>query len=130
MIGERIYSNSPYEEKAGYARAAVVGDWIFVSGTTGADPETNIFPEDVETQCENCFRKIALALEQAGATLDDLVRVLIFVTSRGEFDRILPIVRKHCYSARPANTTVIAQLIAPHMRVEIEVMVKKSDVHQ
>jgi enamine deaminase RidA (YjgF/YER057c/UK114 family) len=48
------------------------------------------------------------------------VRVLIFVTSQEEFERIMPIIREHCYAARPANTTVFAQLVAPHMRVEIE----------
>ena len=53
------------------------------------------------------------------------MRVLIFVTSQEEFERIMPIIRKHCYAARPANTTVIAQLVAPHMRVEVEVMAKK-----
>jgi enamine deaminase RidA (YjgF/YER057c/UK114 family) len=124
MIGERIYSGSPYEERAGYARAVVVDGWVFVSGTTGFDPETGIYPDDVEAQCENCFRNIARALEQAGAGLDDLVRVLIFVTSREEFERIMPIIRKHCYAARPANTTVFAQLVAAHMRVEIEAMAR------
>jgi enamine deaminase RidA (YjgF/YER057c/UK114 family) len=120
MHGERIYSGSPYEEKAGYARAAVVDGWIFVSGTTGFDPETKEFPPDVEAQCENCFRNIAAALGKTGAGLKDLVRVLIFVASQEEFERIMPIIRKNCYDARPANTTVFAQLVAPHMRVEIE----------
>jgi len=125
MIGQRIYSGSPYEEKAGYARAVVIDDWVLVSGTTGFDPDTKEFPVDVESQCENCFRNIARALEQAGAGLEDLVRVLIFVTSQEEFERIMPIIRKHCYAARPANTTVFAQLVAPHMRVEIEAMARK-----
>ncbi|PSH63570.1 RidA family protein [Phyllobacterium sophorae] len=120
MQGERIFSGSPYEEKAGYARAAVAGGWIFVSGTTGFDAQTKEFPADVEAQCENCFRNIEIALERAGATLKDLVRVQIFVTSQEEFERIIPIIRKHCYEARPANTTVFAQLVAPHMRVEVE----------
>jgi enamine deaminase RidA (YjgF/YER057c/UK114 family) len=120
MIGERIYSGSPYEEKAGYARAVVVDGWVLVSGTTGFDPETKLFPEGVEAQCENCFRNIARALEEAGASLADLVRVQIFVTSQEEFQRIMPIIRKHSDAARPTNTTVLAQLVAPHMRVEIE----------
>jgi enamine deaminase RidA (YjgF/YER057c/UK114 family) len=84
-----------------------------------AQCEYEFSPSDVEAQCENCFRNVARALEQAGAGLDDLVRVLIFVTSPEEFERIMPI-RKHCYAARPANTTVFAQLVAAHMRVEIE----------
>ena len=125
MIGERIYSGSPYEEKAGYARAVVCDGWVFVSGTTGFDPNTKQFPEDVESQCENCFRNITRALAQAGAGLDDLVRVLIFVATQQEFERIMPIIRKYCYAARPANTTVFAKLVEPHMRVEIEAMARK-----
>ena len=125
MIGERIYSGSPYEEKAGYARAVVCDGWVFVSGTTGFDPDTKEFPEDVESQCENCFRNITRALAQAGAGLDDLVRVLIFVATPQEFERIMPIIRKYCYAARPANTTVFAQLVEPHMRVEIEAIARK-----
>ena len=120
MIGERIFTGSPYEDKAAYARAVVVDGWVLVSGTTGFDAEAFTFPEDVETQCENCFRNIAWALGQAGASLADLVRVVIYVTSQAEFERILPIIRKHCEAARPANTTVFAQLVQPHMRVEIE----------
>jgi enamine deaminase RidA (YjgF/YER057c/UK114 family) len=44
MIGERIYSGSLWEEKVGYARAVVVDNWVFLSGTAGFDPETNAYP--------------------------------------------------------------------------------------
>jgi len=124
MIGRRIYSGFASEEKGGYARGVVVDDWVFVSGTTGFDPETKQFPEDVETQCENCFRNIERALKEAGASLDDLVRVLIFIANEDDFERIAPIIRKHCYSARPANTTVFAKMVMPQMLVEVEVTAK------
>jgi len=124
MIGERIFSGFPKEEEVGYARAAVVDGWVFVSGTTGFDAETKTFPPDVETQCENCFRNIERALRQAGASLADLVRVLIFVAREEDFPRITPIIRKHCYAARPANTTVFARMVLPQMLVEIEVTAK------
>ena len=124
MIGRRIYSGFASEEKVGYARAVVVDDWVFVSGTTGFDPETKQFPNDVESQCENCFRNIERALKEAGASLDDLVRVLIFIANEGDFERIAPIIRKHCYPARPANTTVFAKMVMPQMLVEVEVTAK------
>jgi len=124
MIGTRIYSGFPKEEEVGYARAAIVDDWVFVSGTTGFDPQTKRFPEDVETQCENCFRNIERALGEAGATLADLVRVLIVVAHEGDFEKIAPIIRRHCYAARPTNTTVFARLVSPQMRVEIEATAK------
>jgi enamine deaminase RidA (YjgF/YER057c/UK114 family) len=124
MIGSRIFSGFPKEEEAGYARAAVVDDWVFVSGTTGFDPETKQFPADVETQCENCFRNIERALGEAGATLADLVRVLIVIVREEDFPKITPIVRKHCYAARPTNTAIFAKLVLPQMLVEIEVTAK------
>ena len=124
MIGRRIYSGFASEEKVGYARAVVVDDWVFVSGTTGFDPETKQFPNDVESQCENCFRNIERALKEAGASLDDLVRVLIFIANEDDFERIAPIIRKHCYAARPANTTVFAKMVMPQMLVEVEVTAK------
>ena len=124
MIGRRIYSGFASEEKVGYARAVVVDDWVFVSGTTGFDPETKQFPNDVESQCENCFRNIERALKETGASLDDLVRVLIFIANEADFERIAPIIRKHCYPARPANTTVFAKMVMPQMLVEVEVTAK------
>ncbi|MGO4128725.1 RidA family protein [Inquilinus sp. YAF38] len=120
MIGTRIFTGSPYEDRAGYARAVVADGWVLVSGTTGFNATDFSFPEDVESQCENCFRNIAWALGQAGAGLEHLVRVVIYVTSQAEFERIVPIIRRHCDAARPANTTIFAQLVQPHMRVEIE----------
>jgi enamine deaminase RidA (YjgF/YER057c/UK114 family) len=125
MIGERIYSGHPNEEKVGYARAAVVDGWVFISGTTGFDAETKQYPGDVEAQCENCFRNIERALTQAGSSLADLVRVLIFVAREEDFERVAPIIRKHCYAARPTNTLVFARMVAPHMLVEIEATAKR-----
>jgi enamine deaminase RidA (YjgF/YER057c/UK114 family) len=120
MIGKRIFSGHPNEEKVGYARAVVVDGWALVSGTTGFDAETKSYPPDVESQCENCFRNIERALKEAGASLADLVRVLIIVANEGDFEKIAPIIRKHCYAARPANTVIFAKLVTPQMLVEIE----------
>ncbi len=124
MIGRRIYSGAPFEEMAGYARAVIDPPYVFVSGTTGFDPDTLEFPEDVEAQCENCFRIIERALAQAGSSLEHLLRVRVFVATRAEFERIKPIVKRHCDAARPANTTVLAELVEPYMRVEVEVTAK------
>ena len=120
MIGERIYSGHPNEEKVGYARAAVVDGWIFVSGTTGFDSESKEYPDNVESQCENCFRNIERALKEAGGSLADLVRVQIFLAPEADFEKVAPIVRKHCYAARPTNTTVFARMVSPRMLVEVE----------
>jgi enamine deaminase RidA (YjgF/YER057c/UK114 family) len=124
MIGQRIYSGHPNEDKAGYARAAVVDRWVFVSGTTGFDAETKQYPPDVIAQCENCFRNIERALNEAGSSLADLVRVQIFLANEDDFEKVVPIIRRHCYAARPTNTTVFAKMVSPIMLVEIEATAK------
>ena len=125
MIGDRIFSGHPNEEKVGYARAVVADGWVFVSGTTGFDAETKQYPDDVVEQCENCFRNIERALKQAGAGLADMVRVVIYMAREEDFEKIAPVIRKHCYAARPANTAVFARMVSRQMLVEIEVTARK-----
>ena len=72
-MGERqvIGSGSTFEEQIGYARAVVVGDRVYVSGTTGFDYATMTIEDDVVAQAERAVRTIAAALEQAGCSTAD-----------------------------------------------------------
>ena len=129
MIGQRIFSGSVFEELAGYARAVVLpdpgGDWVLVSGTTGYDYATGEISGDPLEQARQCFRNLARALEEAGTSLDDLVRVRVFLTDVADFEEIARIVGEHTRNARPANTTVLCALTKPEMKVEIEVTARK-----
>ncbi len=120
-MARRIFSGSPFEELAGYARAVVDGDHVLVSGTTGFDYTTMTIPEDAAAQTEQCFRNIEAALAEAGAGLEDLVRIRVYLAAREDFDAVAPVVGRHCRAARPANTTLVAPLVDPRMKVEIEV---------
>jgi len=121
----RIYSGSPFEEIAGYARAVVDEGWIFVSGTTGYDFETGEISSDAAEQTRQCFKNIADALDRAGSSLADVVRVVIYIADRSDFDSIARVVGDHFREIRPANTTVVAQLVKPEMKVEIEVTARR-----
>ena len=109
MIGERIYSGHSRTRR----RSATRGPRWSTTGCSSPAPPASIrtpssIPPDVDSQCENCFRNIERALKEAGASLADLVRVQIFLANESDFERVAPIIRKHCYAARPANTTVFA----------------------
>jgi len=121
MPVRRISSGSTFEELAGYCRAVVVGDWCYVSGTTGYDYASMTISEDVADQTEQCFRNIRDALTKAGFGFHDLVRINIFIARQADFETVAPIVGKWCRAAPPANTTVISELTKPEMKVEIEV---------
>lgn len=124
-----IQSGSTFEELAGYSRAVVVpdpgGDWIFVSGTTGYDYAAGTISPDAVEQTRQCFRNVEAALRQAGSGFEDVVRIRVFVVSRDVFRAIAPTIGAHCRPVRPANTTVVAELVAPEMLVEIEVTARR-----
>jgi enamine deaminase RidA (YjgF/YER057c/UK114 family) len=79
----------------------------------------------VAEQTEQCFANIRAALAQAGFDLADTVRVQIHLTDAKDFDKVAPIVGKHFKDIRPANTTVVSQLLNADMKIEIEVTAKK-----
>jgi enamine deaminase RidA (YjgF/YER057c/UK114 family) len=125
MTVKRISSGSRFEALAGYSRAVVAGDWIMVSGTTGYDYGTMRISPDVASQTHQCFANIAHALAQADASLADVVRIRIYLVDAADFAVVAPIVGSHMAEARPANTTVIAGLVDPAMRIEIEVTARR-----
>ena len=120
-----ISTGSPFEKTAGYSRAVVDGDWIFVSGTTGFDYESMTISDDVAVQTEQCLRNIQSALEQAGASLRDVVRVTYVVPNAADFPACWPTLRKFFGETRPAAMMISAGLADPRMRIEIEVTARR-----
>lgn len=116
-----ISSGSTFEREIGYSRAVVVGEWVFVSGTTGFDYATMTIEDDVVAQAEQTIRNIEHALGEAGAALADVVRVHYILPSAGEFPKCWPVLRRAFGEIRPAATMIEAGLSDPRMKIEIEV---------
>jgi enamine deaminase RidA (YjgF/YER057c/UK114 family) len=116
-----ISSGSPFEKQVGYSRAVVQGDWCFVAGTTGRDPDSGEMPEDVRDQTRNAFRIIEAALHEGGFVLADVVRATYYITDISYHDIIAPLLGAKFGDIRPAATMIVCGLIRPEMKVEIEV---------
>ena len=116
-----ISTGSPFEKTIGYSRAVVKGPWCFVSGVTGYDYATMVMPEAVEDQARNCFKTIAWALDQGGFAMEDIVRVQYTFSDVALVEAAVPVLGEFMGAIRPAATMVIAGLIRPEMKVEIEV---------
>jgi enamine deaminase RidA (YjgF/YER057c/UK114 family) len=121
MTRTLISSGSPFEKQVGYSRAVVQGDWCFVAGTTGRDPDTGAMPDDVRDQVRNAFRIIDAALNEAGFSLRDVVRATYYITDICYHDIIAPLLGERFGDIRPAATMLVCGLIRPEMKVEIEV---------
>lgn len=122
-----ISSGSPFEREMAYSRAVVDGDWIFVSGTTGFDYATMTIADDVAAQAEQCFKNIAWALSEAGASMRNIVRVRYILPVALDFERCWPAMRKYLGDVRPAATMFSAGLADPRMKIEIEVTASSSN---
>jgi enamine deaminase RidA (YjgF/YER057c/UK114 family) len=121
MRRKLISSGSPFEKAAGYSRAVVQNDWCFVAGTTGYDYETMNMPESVEDQTLNILATIDRTLEKAGFIRSDIVRVQYTITDAAFADLVFPILGLYFNNIQPAATMIVAGLIKPEMKIEIEV---------
>jgi enamine deaminase RidA (YjgF/YER057c/UK114 family) len=114
------------ETAYGYSRAVVQEPWVFVAGTTGYDYAAMAMPDDVAQQARNCWSTIARALQQAGADLADIVRATYYVTDTAHAEPVLDICGEVLREIRPAATLlIVAGLLRPEMKVEIEVTALK-----
>jgi enamine deaminase RidA (YjgF/YER057c/UK114 family) len=94
---------------------------VYVSGTTGYDYATMRMPEDAGQQTRNALGTIRKALEDAGASLEDVVRVHYYLVDMDVYDAVVAAAGEAFGRIRPAATMVIAGLTTPEMKIEIEV---------
>lgn len=125
MTRTLISSGSPFEAQAGYSRAVVDGDWCWVAGSTGYDPETRIMPESAADQARNAFKVIEAAMAEGGFSLADTVRATYYITNPGLWDQVVPVLGAAFGEIRPAATCIVCGLIKPEMKIEIEVTAKR-----
>jgi len=123
-----ISSGSPYEELAGYSRAVVEGEWIFVSGTLGQNFATMSMPESAAAQTEQALDTIEAALAEVPAGLMDVLRVRVYVPDRGDVLAVSGVIKRRLGAARATNTTVCCALAVEGAKVEIEVTAKRGSV--
>lgn len=122
MTGRRLISTgSPFETEFAYSRAVVQGDWCFVAGTTGYNYATMTMPGTAAAQAETALANVGRALGEAGFAMANVVRTVIYLADPADHPSIGPALRAALGDVRPANTTVVAVLVQPEMKVEIEV---------
>jgi len=121
-----ISSGSSFEEQVGYSRAVVVGDLIFVAGTTGYNYETMEISSDVAAQAEQCLKNIEKALKEADSSLIDVVKVTYILPNADDFLACWPVLKNYLGNIKPAATMISAGLAEQEMKIEIEVTAIKA----
>ena len=120
MDRQRISSGAAFEDQVGYSRAIRVGPHVWVSGTAPIMPGDADPPPGAYDQAQVCIEIIGRALAEAGASLDDVVRTRIYLTSADDIDEVGRAHGEAFGEARPATTGIVTTLLDPRWRVEIE----------
>lgn len=121
MSIRRISSGGEFEAKVGYARAVVAGGVVYVSGCVGVDRATGDVPADVTEQCRLALNIIDNALQEAGTSFANVVRVTYMLPDAAEFEPCWPLLQAAFGENPPAATMIECGLIDPKYRIEIEV---------
>jgi enamine deaminase RidA (YjgF/YER057c/UK114 family) len=116
-----ITGHSPYEGVAGFSRAVVVGDRVHVAGTAPIPPDGSATPEAAYDQARLVLEIVRDALERAGSGLEHVVRSNIYVTEPEHWPEVARAHGETFAEVRPAATCVVARLLDPAWKVEIEV---------
>lgn len=121
----RISSGSKFETEYGYSRAIVDDDWAFVAGTTGFDYAAGTISDDPVEQARQALRNIDKALGEAGFSMHDIVRANYIVTEAENWPDVGRAIGEVFRDIRPASTAIVAGLVDPRMKIEIEVTAKR-----
>ena len=116
-----ISSGAKWEDVVGYSRAVRVGNIVEVAGTTASEGDKIIAPGNAYEQTKYIIQKIERALNEAGATLNDVIRTRMFVTDIAKWEEVGKAHGEFFATIKPAATMVeVKALIHPDLVVEIE----------
>lgn len=121
-------TGAKWEDIVGYSRAVQVDNILEVTGTVAADENGKLVGKDnVYEQTRFVLTKMARVIEQAGFSLNDVVRTRIFVTNISKWEEVGRAHHEFFGSIKPATTMVqVSALISPEFLVEIEASAIKS----
>lgn len=117
-----VRTSSPYEVNESFARAVVVGDWIYVSQCAGINYDTREMPSTAAEQTTLSIDNVERALKAVGSSLNDVVRRQVMIPNVDQAEEIMSIVGERFRDASPSNVVFCSPLGAAKYLVEIEVI--------
>jgi len=103
------------------SQAIRFGDLVFVSGQAAIDENGIVGVGDFDAQAEQAFRNLQAVLEAAGAGLDRILKVTIFLTDMANFPKIVDLRGRWFSEPYPADTILeVSSLALPELEIEIE----------
>ena len=125
--GKVVIKSSKLPPPAGpYSPAVMAGGFIFVSGQAALDPQTGqVVGNTIEEQTDRTLENVKIIVTAAGASLDDVVRVTVYLADITNFSRMNEVYKRYFPHEPPARTTLEARLARVELLVEIDAVAYK-----
>jgi enamine deaminase RidA (YjgF/YER057c/UK114 family) len=123
MTKKLVPSSSPYAAILGFSRAVRVGSFIAVGGTAPLGPDgKTVAVGDVAGQTRRCIEIIQAALEEAGASLNDIIRTRMILRDINDWETVAKVRAEYFKDIKPVDTVMqISTFVDPEWLIEIEV---------
>ena len=112
-----------------YSQAVRAGNTVYLSGQIGLDPQTMVLADGVDAQIQQVLRNLRTVAAAAGATLDDAVKVTVFLTDMGNFARVNEAMAQFFAQPYPARAAVGVASLPRGALVEIEAILVVGESH-
>ena len=110
-----------------YSQAIVVDEWVFCSGQIPLDPATGeLVGETIDEQTDQALRNLAEVLDEAGSSLQHVVKTTVFLADMNDFARMNKVYEEHFGEHRPARAAIQAAALPRFCNVEIECIARLS----
>jgi len=128
-MANKISINSQHAPQAvgPYCHAVRVGKMVYLSGQIPLIPGTSELAQGIEAQTHQVFKNLQAVIEEAGGSMQDLVRLGIFLTDLGNFTLVNEIMTEYVPEPFPARATVEVSALPKGAEVEIEATIVLSD---
>lgn len=105
-----------------YSQAIEANGMVYTSGQLPINPATGEMPSDIQGQTEQSLKNVKAILEEAGLTLDNVVKTLVFLADMGDFAAMNEVYARYFAAPFPARSAVAVKTLPKNALVEIEVV--------
>ena len=129
MAGQPVQTNDAPRAIGAYSQAVRAGNTVYLSGQIGLEPATMTLVEGVDAQIHQVLCNLRAVAAAAGATLDDAVKVTVFLTDMGNFARVNEAMAQFFAQPYPARAAVGVASLPRGAAVEIEAILVVGESH-
>ena len=129
MARQPVNSSNAPQAIGTYSQAVRAANTVYLSGQIGLQPKTMKLAEGIDVQIHQVFRNLQAVAEAAGATLNDAVKVTVFLTDMGNFVRVNEVMAQYFVQPYPARAAVGVASLPRGALVEIEAILVVGESH-